>query len=126
MAGRYHQGRRIGRTRRAERPGIAGDARKNPAVRRSHGEGMNRAARYTFAHNHFKRGDVRRTDDEVSVRVRRRNAAIGQLLGGDESRSVRISGRLRHHWIGGRRQKCQRDHNDAAMQRLDVNATREL
>ena len=49
------------------------------------------SSRHAFVDDHFKRGRVRRPDDEVAVGIGRRNAAVRQLLRRDKSRSVRIA-----------------------------------
>src|ERR1700736_3739347 len=62
---------------------------------------MNRSMRYTFVHDSLECSGVRWSDDEISVRVRRWNVAVRELLRGDKSRSVGIAGwrrRLSHHF----------------------------
>ena len=101
--GHYHL-RRIGRVRRAERSRIARDARINFAVRRAHREIEHRSLRHIRLRSHFRRGIVRRTDDEISFGIRRRHFAIRKFLRLDVSRRVRIAGgRLRAIGPGCRR-----------------------
>ena len=81
---------------RAERAGVARDARIDLAVGRAHREVVDRALRHAVLHGHLGRGGVRRADDEVSVGVRRRHGAVGQLFRRDISGCVRIAGW--RHW----------------------------
>ena len=88
--------RGIVRIGRAERALLARDARIDLAVGRAHREVVHRALRHAWLHRHLRRRIVRRPDDEVAVRVGRRNGAVRQLLRRDVARRVRIaSGRRR-------------------------------
>jgi hypothetical protein len=62
---------------------LASDAGINFAVSRTHGEVIHRSLRHTFLHGHFRRAVVSRANDEVSVGIRRRIGAVGQLFGRD-------------------------------------------
>ena len=94
MAGRDHQLGGIGGIGGAERAGVARDARIDLAVGRAHREVADRCpAARSSCDRHFRRGLVRRTDDEIAVGVGRRHGAVGQLLRGDVSRRVRIARR---------------------------------
>ena len=103
MAGGHDKLCRIGGIDRAKRIGVPRDAGIDLAVGRIHREVKHRPLRHVFPHNHFRRGLVRRADDEVSVGIRRRNGAVGQFLGRDISRRVRIAGRRRRASLRGRR-----------------------
>ena len=102
MAGGHHQFGGIGGVHRAKSFRLARDAGINFAVHRTHGEFIDRSLGHVGLHRHFRCTGVSRADDEVAVGIRRRNGAVGQLLGGDISGRVRIA--------GGRRWACRRSH----------------
>ena len=52
---------------------------------------MNRSLGHARLDDHFGRRLVRGTDDEISLGVGRRNFAVGQFLGRDEARRMRIA-----------------------------------
>ena len=109
MAGGDDELGRVGGIGRAERVGVARDAGIDLAVGRIHREVVHRSLRHAFLHGHFRRGLVRRADDEVSVGIGRRNRAVGQFLGLDIAGRVRIARgrrrtrRARRFFIGGGR-----------------------
>ena len=93
MAGGDDELGRIVGIGRAERALVARDAGIDFAVGRIHRERFDRPVRHVVLHFHFRRGLVRRADDEVAIDIGRRHFAIGQLFGGHVARRVRIARR---------------------------------
>ena len=93
MAGRHDKFRGIGRIDGSEGVRVACDAGINLAVRRTHGELDHVALENCGGVEDLVRRDtVSGADDEIAIRIRRRERAVWQFLCRDVAGRVRVAG----------------------------------
>jgi hypothetical protein len=95
MTGRNHHLCWIVGVRRAEGARFPRNARIDLAVRRTHGELVQRPLRHAWLLIHVRRARMGRPNDEVTIRSRRWNRTVGKLFSGDVSSRMRIASRRR-------------------------------